>query len=123
MCKSRKFPTPRCPGFESGGTAGELCVGRRLVSVTGHGLLSVDVQAKSVQDLEAHGRISLRTHPGEEEGVPAAPAQREAQVKWMATLRQLGQKEKAEVRGVLQSSGMPAASAKAKTMMNKTRVA
>ncbi len=41
----------------------------------------------------------------------------------MATIRQLGLKQKAEVMGVLQGSGVPAANAKAKTMMIKTKVA
>ncbi len=54
---------------------------------------------------------------------PKRLAQLKVQGKYMATIRQLGPKHKAEVRGVLQRSGMPAALARAQRLMSRIEAA
>ncbi len=54
---------------------------------------------------------------------PQRRAQLKVQGKYMATIRQLRPKQKAEVRGVLQRKGMPAAIARAERLMNQARAA
>ncbi len=54
---------------------------------------------------------------------PKRRAQLKIQGKYMATIRQLGPRQKAEVRGVLQRRGMPAAVTRALALMKKEKAA
>ena len=54
---------------------------------------------------------------------PKRRAQLKVQAKYMVCIRQLGPKEKAEVREVLQKKGMPAAIARAQRLVSRIKAA